>query len=175
MRPFFARFGWLFFPWLVHCSATAGGEAPSAPRPRALDAAPRAPAAPPPQVVFAPTGKDPLRVRVEVMQTPEDRQRGLMFRKQLEADAGMLFIFERAQPLTFWMHNTYLPLDMIFVTEELTILGIVENAVPLTDAPRGVPGLSRYVVEVNAGFSRRHGLTPGTKLSFSNLPGPNPR
>ena len=174
MRPFSVRLGWVIFPLLVHCSATAGNEAQTAPKQRSREAAPQ-PSAEPTQVVFTPMGQDPVRVRVEVMRTPEDRQRGLMFRKHLDPDAGMLFIFEHAQQLAFWMHNTYVPLDIIFVTDELVILGIVENATPLTDAPRSVPGLARYVVEVNAGFSRSHALSAGTKLSFTNLPGPNAR
>jgi uncharacterized membrane protein (UPF0127 family) len=64
------------------------------------------------------------------------------------------------------MRNTYLPLDIIFITSDWHILGIVENATPLTDAPRAVPGESQYVLEVNAGFSRQHGLGEGTKVLF---------
>lgn len=172
MRFSSVRLDWLLLPLLLACcSATSGSEAQAAPKSAAASGASSAQtAAKSPRVTFAPPGRDPVTVRVEVVRTPEERQRGLMYRKHLEPDAGMLFIFERSQQLTFWMRNTYLPLDMIFVTDDMTVLGIVENATPLTEAPRSVPGLARYVVEVNAGFSRQHGLAAGTKMSSSNLP-----
>jgi hypothetical protein len=81
----------------------------------------------------------------------------------------MLFLFERPEQLSFWMRNTYIPLDMIFIEPGMTVLGIVENAEPLTDTARSVPGLSQYVLEVNAGFSRRHGITAGTVVRFAGV------
>jgi uncharacterized membrane protein (UPF0127 family) len=105
-------------------------------------------------------------VNVEVVDTPETRQRGLMYRKHLGPDAGMLFLFDEQQQHTFWMHNTLIPLDMIFIKSDWTVLGIVENATPLTDSKREVPGLSQYVLEVNAGFSRRNGLQAGTLARY---------
>jgi uncharacterized membrane protein (UPF0127 family) len=124
-----------------------------------------------PRVVLSPPGKDPVSVRVEVARTPGQRQRGLMFRKSLDRDAGMLFVFERPDRLAFWMRNTYIPLDMIFIEPGLTVLGIVENTEPLSDRLCSVPGVSRYVLEVNAGFSRRHGLTTGTSVRFEGIDG----
>jgi uncharacterized membrane protein (UPF0127 family) len=121
----------------------------------------------PPRVTLAPPGGESVTVDVEVVDTPESRQRGLMFRKQLAPEAGMLFLFERPEQHTFWMHNTLVPLDMIFITADWSVLGIVENATPLTDAPRGVPGESQYVLEVNAGFSRRHALAAGTSVQYA--------
>lgn len=147
-------------PFLVQCRS-GGGEAQAAP-PKAARPAPAPPAEP--VVVVEPLGGAPVRVRVELAQTPEQRQRGLMYRKQLAPDAGMLFIFERPQHNVFWMHNTYLPLDMIFITPEWKVLGIVENATPQTDTPRQVPGLSSFVLEVNAGFSRQHGIAAGANV-----------
>jgi uncharacterized protein len=123
------------------------------------------------QVVLMPPGRDPITVRVEIADEEAERQRGLMFREQLAPDAGMLFLFETPQHLTFWMRNTYLPLDMIFIEPSKTILGVVENAEPRTDVTRSVPGISQYVLEVNAGFSREHGLTPGTVVRFVGLEG----
>lgn len=124
-----------------------------------------------PAVLFEPIGRPPVRVRVEIARTPAETARGLMFRRHLEADAGMLFIFPRPQHLTFWMRNTYIPLDMIFITSERRVLGVVENATPLTDDPREVPGESQYVVEVNAGFAREHGIGPGTPVRFIGVEG----
>jgi uncharacterized protein len=118
------------------------------------------------QVVLMPPGRDPITVNVEIADDESERTRGLMFREQLAANAGMLFLFERSQQLTFWMRNTYLPLDMIFIEPSMTILGVVENAEPRTDLSRSVPGNSQYVLEVNAGFSREHGLTAGTMVRF---------
>ena len=123
-------------------------------------------ATPTAQVVLMPPGRDPITVRVEFADDDPERQRGLMFRELLAADAGMLFLFESPQHLTFWMRNTYLPLDMIYIESSLTVLGVVENAEPRTETTRSVPGVSQYVLEVTAGFSREHGLTPGTVVRF---------
>ncbi len=163
---------------LVGCSATSGGAAqavPSTSGPERSAAPLVASAKHSPEVVLSPAGQEPTHVRVEVVSRDADRERGLMFRKQLDQDAGMLFLFERPQQLTFWMHNTYLPLDMIFITSDMSVLGVVENATPETDAPRRVTGDSQYVLEVNAGFCRRHGIEQGARVSFVNLPAESPR
>jgi uncharacterized membrane protein (UPF0127 family) len=145
------------------CRNSAGSEPQSDTTKTAALAAPT-PA--PARVVLAPPGESPIAVEVEVVETAEARQRGLMFRKQLAPMAGMLFLFERPEQHSFWMHNTLVPLDMIFIKADWTVLGIVENATPLTDAPRSVPGESQYVLEVNAGFSRRYGLRAGTSVRY---------
>jgi uncharacterized membrane protein (UPF0127 family) len=149
------------------CRGGVGSEAQAAPPKPAPDPlSPAAAAAATQQHVLEPVGADAVRVRVEVAQTPPERQRGLMFRKQLDPDAGMLFVFEKPTHNVFWMHNTYLPLDMIFITRNWSVLGVVENATPQTDSPREVPGESLYVLEVNAGFTRQHGITQGTKVQW---------
>jgi uncharacterized membrane protein (UPF0127 family) len=125
-----------------------------------------APAPAVPRVVLSSPGQDPVSVTVEVVETDAARQRGLMYRKHLAPDAGMLFIFDREEQHSFWMHNTLIPLDMLFIKSDWTVLGIVENATPLTDSLRNVPGASQYVLEVNAGFSRRHGLQAGTTVRY---------
>jgi uncharacterized membrane protein (UPF0127 family) len=152
---------------LLACRGSVSSEAQAAP-PRAPSLSPAAAAAATAQqvVMLEPVGSDAVRVRVEVVQTPQERQRGLMYRKQLDPDAGMLFVFERPQHNVFWMHNTFLPLDMIFITPSWSVLGVVENATPQTDSPREVPGESLYVLEVNAGFARQHGITRGTKVQW---------
>ncbi len=114
------------------------------------------------------------RSAVEIADTPDRRSLGLMYRKELGSDAGMLFMFDQPDHLTFWMKNTVLPLDMIFIREDRHVLGIVKNAVPFTTTPRGVPGESRYVLEVNAGFSDRHGVADGDAVSFEGVPGVPP-
>ena len=125
-----------------------------------------APAPAVPRVVLSSPGQDPVSVAVEVVETDAARQRGLMYRKHLAPDAGMLFIFDREEQHNFWMHNTLIPLDMLFIKSDWTVLGIVENATPHTDELRSVPGASQYVLEVNAGFSRRHGLQAGTTVRY---------
>lgn len=120
-------------------------------------------------VVLSPAGHDPVTVHVEVAADDETRQRGLMFRRHMADDAGMIFLFDEPEHQSFWMHNTYLPLDMIFIREDMSVLGVVENATPQTDDAREVPGESKYVLEVNAGFARRHGIGPGTQVRFDNV------
>ncbi len=123
-----------------------------------------------PRVVLEPPGHDPVTVRVEVANTDPIRQRGLMYRETLEADAGMIFLFDHSEHLVFWMHNTLVPLDMIFITAEMRVLGVVENATPQTDDGREVAGESKYVLEVNAGFARRNGIAAGTLVRFQGIP-----
>jgi uncharacterized membrane protein (UPF0127 family) len=146
------------------CRATAANDAQQAASKPTVSPAT---AAKPAEITLTPAGRDPVSVQLEVVQTPDARQRGLMFRKQLDPSAGMLFVFEQPEPHTFWMHNTLVPLDMIFITADWSVLGVVENATPLTDAPRAVPGSSQYVLEVNAGFSRRYGVVAGTAVRYS--------
>jgi uncharacterized membrane protein (UPF0127 family) len=141
--------------------------APSAP-----STAQAAQPAPGPHVVLLPPGHDPVSVRVEVASSEEQRRKGLMFRTHMDDDAGMVFLFEHPEPLTFWMHNTYIPLDMIFIEPSMHVLGVVENAEPQTDSSRSVSGESQYVLEVNAGFSRRNGVNKGTLVRFEGVAQP---
>ena len=115
------------------------------------------------------TTNGPVRFRVELASTPRERNVGLMFREHLDDDAGMLFLFEREQLLTFWMKNTYIPLDMLFIDARHQIVGIVEDAAPQTTTSRGVPGDSQYVLELNAGTARRLGLSPRQTVTFEGV------
>jgi uncharacterized protein len=108
-------------------------------------------------------------VSVETARTQSQRQLGLMYRRQLERDSGMLFFFDREQKQAFTMKNTYIPLDMIFISRDLHIVGWVENATPLTEGPYEVDGASQYVLEVNGLFCREHGITVGNKVLFDAL------
>ena len=114
----------------------------------------------------APDGSARAVVKVEVVNTPSTRELGLMYRKHLDEDAGMLFVFPKAQPDTFWMKNTIIPLDMIFADEHGKILGIVENAEPFSERPVGAEGDTLYVLEVNGGFGQRHHLKAGDQMKF---------
>ncbi len=123
-------------------------------------------------LAFYPTGaKQPIKITVEVPSTPEQFAQGLMFRKSLPKKHGMLFIFPQTKILRFWMHETYLPLDMIFLDETCHVVWIEESATPLDDTPRGPNVPARYVVEVNAGFAKQHQIQQGTQMkpvSFSS-------
>jgi len=84
-----------------------------------------------------------------------------MYRTSLADDRGMLFDLQTREDHKFWMHNTCIPLDLLYLDDDGLIVGIVENAPTLNDDPRGVDCPSRYVLEVNAGWSRRHGVKAG--------------
>jgi uncharacterized protein len=159
----------------ARCVRNMGQEPPPAP-PKGAD--PRCPVDPdggPPKVPTAsvtfPEAKEAagLSLDVEVMSTDAHRSRGLMYRRELAEDRGMLFVFPDIDTRTFWMHNTCLPLDMLFVNDDGFIAGIVENVPTMNDDGRTVSCPVRYVLEVNAGFARRHGIRPGQKLRLSDL------
>ncbi len=106
-------------------------------------------------------GGSEIRFSVEVVDTVETRAQGLMFRESLPRFSGMLFVYERPQPVSFWMKNTLIPLDMIFAGADGVVRRIHSNAIPgdLT----GVPGGNdiQYVLEINGGLAETLGLRPG--------------
>lgn len=123
-----------------------------------------------PKVMIS-TAKGELTVEVEVVSTEAKIERGLMYRQYLAPEAGMLFLLGIEKDWTFWMRNTLIPLDMIFIRKSMTIAGIVENAEPKTESMRMVGETSLYVLEVNAGWTRSHGVIKDAKVRFANLPG----
>jgi uncharacterized protein len=116
--------------------------------------------------LVAPDGTARAQVHVEIANTPAQRELGLMYRSHLDENAGMIFVFPAPGQWSFWMKNTEIPLDMIFADSTGKIVGIVENAAPLSEKPLAVDGDSLYVLEVNAGFARRHHVRPGDLLQF---------
>jgi hypothetical protein len=105
------------------------------------------------------------KVTAEYARTEEENERGLMYRTHLDEDRGMLFDVRGPRDVTFWMHNTCIPLDLIFIDGD-TINGIVENAPTLDDHPRSPGCPSTHVFEVNAGWCRRHGVKAGQHIVF---------
>jgi hypothetical protein len=102
---------------------------------------------------------------VEVMRTREELERGLMFRRQMAADHGMLFDFGSPQPVTMWMKNTYLPLDMVFIAADGRVVSVKRNAEPLSETTIYSGGLVLGVLELNAGAAERIGVKPGDKVT----------
>lgn len=128
------------------------------------------------QAAHAETGLEPLTLatgkgshdfQVEVMRTNEQRARGLMFRRYLPADRGMLFDFKKEQPVMMWMRNTYIPLDMIFIARDGTVINVAENAEPLSERTIASARPAYAVLEVNAGTARRIGLKAGDHVRHS--------
>ena len=125
---------------------------------------------PQPRVVVLTSAGARHAVDVELARTDPERIKGLMDRASLPEDAGMLFIFDEPAVQSFWMKNTLIPLDMMFVDDEGRIVGIVESAVPRTLTERTVGKPSRYVLEVNGGWCRAHGVRAGDRMVFENVP-----
>lgn len=105
-----------------------------------------------------------IPITVEIADTPELRRRGLMFRTKMPRDEGMLFDFKETREVSFWMRNTFIPLDMIFIDEQGTIRHIHKNAIP--QDPTGIPSQHpvRFVLEINGGLAAQYGLKPGDEV-----------
>ena len=111
------------------------------------------------------TASGPHAFSVEVMRTDEQRGRGLMFRRYLPPDRGMLFDFKQEQPVMMWMKNTYLPLDMVFISRDGTVVSVAENTEPMSERTIPSAGPAYAVLEVNAGTAKRIGLKRGDKVA----------
>lgn len=120
----------------------------------------------PTAVVAFPDAPGRPRVDVELAKTGHDIEKGLMYRREMGENQGMLFRLGERREHIFWMRNTCIPLDMLFVDDDGTIVGIVENAEPLTESSRTVGKPSTFVLEVNGGYTQRHGVKAGQKLGL---------
>ncbi|NLF24729.1 MAG: DUF192 domain-containing protein [Deltaproteobacteria bacterium] len=116
------------------------------------------------QCHFENSQQEPLIFKVEIANNPAQRAKGLMFRKHLAPDRGMLFIYPRPQKLSFWMKDTYVSLDMIFMDSDFRVQGILENVPINNEKSRSVEGDNLYVLEVPAGSSARGGIKKGSVL-----------
>jgi uncharacterized membrane protein (UPF0127 family) len=103
--------------------------------------------------------------QVEIADDPRERAVGLMFRREMPADAGMLFDFMEEQPASFWMRNTYIPLDMLFIRADGTIDSIGERTTPLSEKSVPSKGPVRFVLEINGGLSDRLGIEAGDRVT----------
>ena len=109
-------------------------------------------------------------LNIEIAANEEERRVGLMNRSSMPADHGMLFVFDKTQPVAFWMKNTLIPLDMLFIDESGTVKSIKTNATPLslTPIPSGEP--VRYVLELNGGAAARYDAKIGDRLETDAIP-----
>lgn len=114
-----------------------------------------------------PSGEKTEVFRMEVVATNLDRMRGLMFRKSLAANSGMIFLFQEERDQSFWMKNTLIPLDMVFVSSAWKVVGVLENVPPLTEDHRTVGIPSQYVLEFSAGTIKRLGVSNGVAVEVT--------
>jgi hypothetical protein len=102
--------------------------------------------------------------KVEVADTPKARARGLMFRKSMPADHGMLFDFKAEGPVSMWMKNTYIPLDMVFIGRDGRVVGVAADTEPMSERIIASPQPAYAVLELNAGAARKMSLAPGDQV-----------
>lgn len=105
-------------------------------------------------------------VNAEVALTPSQQETGLMNRASMADDAGMLFVFGAERSLSFWMKNTLISLDMIFIDSSKTIVDINQNAIPLSETPFTSRAPAKYVLEVNGGYCARNNVQIGNSVAF---------
>jgi uncharacterized protein len=117
------------------------------------------------KVAFSTPGVSPIQV--EVARTPEQRNRGLMARDSMPANQGMIFAWPENGRRQFWMRNTCLPLDMLFIAMDGTIVSILEQVPTMNDDARLGPCPAAFVLEVNAGWSREHHVKPGDRVEIT--------
>jgi uncharacterized membrane protein (UPF0127 family) len=121
------------------------------------------------------TANGPQRFEVELALSPRQQQQGLMYRRSMAANAGMLFVYDGLAPVSMWMKNTFIPLDMLFIDAEGRIVRIVERTVPHSletiSAGRPVSG----VLELNGGSASRLGIKPGDRVVHPAIKGSQKR
>jgi hypothetical protein len=142
---------------VLGCAIAAGDRREAAAQPQPLERFATAP-------LVVHTASGPRSFTVELALTPSQQAQGLMFRRSLAPTAGMLFVYRPAQPISMWMMNTYVPLDMLFVAADRRIVRIVERTVPLSTEtiPSGQPVMA--VVELTAGAAARAGIKVGDRV-----------
>jgi uncharacterized membrane protein (UPF0127 family) len=111
------------------------------------------------------TARGPVRFDLQIAADDPTRQKGLMFVRSMPQDQGMIFDFQQPQQTAFWMHNTYLPLDLIFVDAEGRIANIAHKAPVCNDNPVPGRGFIRAVIEINAGVAEKLGIQPGDQVT----------
>ena len=157
-------------PATHECVVPTPEQSPPVAHPASAKDCPKDPLASPPElphgyVTFVDAPGKP-RAAVELARTPESRERGLMYRMHMPDDQGMLFSWNNDEIRRFWMHNTCIPLDMLFIARDGTIEGILEQVPTLNDDSRSVPCPAAHVLELNAGWARSHSVKAGQKVKI---------
>ena len=122
---------------------------------------------------LTPDNKSKEKIDIQIADSDFDRELGLMFRKSMEENQGMLFIFPQSQIQRFWMRNTLIPLDMIFINSQKQIVTIRENTKVLSDQTYASTEPAKYVLEVNAGFCKKFDIKVGDKVSWARTSRPS--
>jgi hypothetical protein len=123
-----------------------------------------------PRVTISSRQRGDVAFQVEVADSPAKRELGLQYRRDLAPDRGMIFLFPDESRQTFWMKNTPIPLDMIFIGRDMKVVGIVAQTVPFSLDARSVEAPSQYVLEINGGLAERHGIQAGDRVRFDSIP-----
>ena len=150
-------------------SRPAGDDTPK-PQAEADEPSPTDPPVSDKRAVIHLTGTDgEAIVSAEVVSSTKTIRRGLMYRTKLPPDEGMLFLMGYEDDHVFWMHNTLISLDMIFIGKDMKVVGVAANAPIKSDAHQSVGARSLYVLEVNAGWAAAHGIAAGATVRFDGV------
>ncbi|MCE7043061.1 DUF192 domain-containing protein [Dyadobacter sp. CY312] len=149
----------LLAPWLAKKSAPE-------PSSNAIETPAAEPITKEGEVVFFRDGKKIRKIDVEIAENDAERNKGLMYRPYIPDSTGMLFIFPEPRELGFWMKNTQIPLDIMYVDANKKIISIQKHTKPFSEESLPSNGVAQYVVEVNAGFSDRNDIKTGDVISF---------
>jgi len=122
-----------------------------------------------PRVIVSTKSGTERAIRVEIADTPAKRELGLQYRRELGDDQGMLFLFPAESVQTFWMKNTPISLDMIFIGGDRKIVGIVQRAVPYSTATLSVGVPSQFVLEIKGGLASAKGIEVGNSVRFEGI------
>ena len=122
-----------------------------------------------PRVVIVAAAGTEFAVRVEIADTKAKRTVGLQYHQELAEDQGMLFLFTEQRVQTFWMKNTPISLDLIFINGHRKIVGIVHKAVPFSLATLSVSAPSQFVLEIKGGLAQRHNIEVGDSARFEGI------
>jgi uncharacterized membrane protein (UPF0127 family) len=125
-------------------------------------------------VKFQNSGKTTDEFKLSIADTEDERAKGLMFVKYMPQNEGMIFVYSEENVQAFWMKETYIPLDMVFVDKNWNVAGVLNNLPILNTEPRRVTKPSMYVIELNAGMAKKYGISEGSKVIFDGTP-PKPK
>lgn len=113
------------------------------------------------------SGEKVIDLDIEIAETDAEREQGLMYRQSMEGNQGMLFIFDKEKPQSFWMKNTYIPLDIMFIDKDFRIVDQYLGAEPKSTKSIKSRRAATYVLEVNAGFCRAYNIGPGMTIELN--------